>query len=266
MAITSRNALTYARKIDSSLTHPSFVSVGASYIASLLTSPGSNQGTNQGTNATSGVIPTKDTAGAISLPATKDSEKLYLVGVQHPECSTTYYGDTYVFDMLWICGGFSAVGTYNFTGQPDISGRLPVIGGNPQYDDVLPMLLAYGTTSGTQTVDYTYTDENDVSQTPATYSAGPSFNGRVHFLPMASKGIKKINSFTLAGGTTWAWSLVLARLVMISSNPWLASGQFADSANNTGIMEVHKESMLWHCCRGGSNTIRGGWIFKFVAG
>ena len=159
-------------------------------------------------NTTSGVVPTKATAGFPGFPDFGSGAVGYLAEARF---KSSALGGCELYDRLWHAGSFSlaTLQTFTLTGQPSYLGRLP---GGTDYTGLeifLEINTAVAASAVTVAVGYT----NEVGTTGRSTGASPALTSfttrRLVRMPLQAgdKGPRTIDSVTI-GGTVAATGTV----------------------------------------------------------
>lgn len=156
-------------------------------------------GTLAGSSTAAGVVPTSSTAGCPTLNS---------FGGATGYISKIDYGSSVacrilLADMLFKAGAYAFNANTALSSQPSFSGRLPVVGGNPDYKGLEIWVETVTAATGNQTWNVTYTDQdgNTGNTTGAVGIGAAPTVGRCWQLPLASgdSGVQAITN--VAGGT-----------------------------------------------------------------
>jgi hypothetical protein len=179
-------------------------------------------------NTTTGLVPQEGDAGIPSI--VNFSGTGYISGIRYaPQQSGTPTGPQRVLlcDRLFHVGPFSAAGTTNLSSQPSYSGRLPTVGGNPDYTGLFIWLEGLaGVTPATAQVTYTNQD-GTAGQTSGTASTSNTSNDTGGEIPLAAGdvGVKKIESVIMSG----AGSIATCNIAVLRPLRWMCIN---DKINN----------------------------------
>lgn len=151
-----------------------------------------------------------------------------------------------LFDRVFSAGSFLWSGSYPvvLTAQPSYAGRLP----NTDYKGLeiwaeVSVLLAGASTA----VTVTYTDDADnAGRTTGAITLGALTLGRMVQLPLQAgdKGVKKIESITLASATAGSVNIHVMRRLWMGRVAAVAAGDNHDMLK-TGLVQIYSDSALF---------------------
>lgn len=168
-------------------------------------------------------------------------------------------GRLILFDRLWVGG------TYAFnSGTTVVAANGDATPLNRVPDNDWSLVEAYfelvTATTGTQTLSLVYTDQDGVSRTSPTVSASASSTvGRLYRVPLfaGGRGIQKVESVVVTGGTAGTWNVILVRRL---AEVRIAGGNYGDTYDmfKVGMPRVYDTSALF--CASQADSTTGGII------
>ena len=197
-----------------------------------------------GTNQVNGVIPVASDAGFPKLVGFAAGAKGYLSRVDY---SNSVACRMRIVDVLWKGGNYPHNAAVTLTAQPDISNRLPQIGGVPLWNETEIWIETAVAATGLQTWSIAYTNQSDVTgrQTGVVGIGVAPTIGRMWKMPFAAGdvGVKKIESVTGGTGTAGSANVLIVRPLW-TGRIFVANYGNIHGLDRTGLVEVFQDSAL----------------------
>lgn len=187
-------------------------------------------GAGNPSNTANGVVPDNTTTGAASIA--NFSGTGYLT---RAEChlaagplSAATYGFLSVYDRLWHAGAYSFNSNVTLSAQPSYSGRLPTVGGNPDYTGLEIWIENASNFTGTLNVVVTYTDQDgNTGHSTGTVTNSNTTNTLMTRCPLAAGdvGVRKIESVVASVATVGTFNVLVVRPLWRWITPFMSMDQ-----------------------------------------
>lgn len=197
-----------------------------------------------GAEQTSGIIPTKATAGFIPIVNFAVGAKGYISRV---DFSNTVACRIRLVDVLWKGGAYPFNAAVTLFSQPDISDRLPQIAGTPLWHETEIWVETSVAATGNQTWSVAYTNQNGNTgkQTGVVGIGAAPTIGRMWKMPFAAgdSGVRKIESVTGGTGSAGSANILIVRPLWTGRVFFTNDGSM-HGLDKTGMVEVFDSSAL----------------------
>lgn len=172
-------------------------------------------GTLAGGNTANGVVPTDATAGYPPINTFGGGAKGYLSRL---DAGSAVACRLALYDRLFVAGAYAFNANTALASQPSYSGRLPVVGGNPDYKNLEIWVEQVTAATGNQAVNVTYTDQdgNAGATTGATGIGSAPTVGRCWQLPFASGdcGVQAITNVAGSVASAGTFNVMVLRPII----------------------------------------------------
>ena len=165
-------------------------------------------GTLVGTSNTTGVVPTKSTAGFPFLNAFGGGALGYVTGVEFASSVTSR---VMLFDMLWKAGPYSFGQTTSGNTPASYASRVP---GGTDFTNTELWLEQITTASGVQNVNITYINQAGVTgRTTGTVATGANAVGRMWQIPLQAgdSGVQGVTGVIGSVATAGTYNILVIR-------------------------------------------------------
>ena len=197
-----------------------------------------------GDEQTSGIIPTNATAGFLPLVDFAVGAKGYLSRV---DFSNTVACRLRLVDVLWKGGAYAYNAAVTLFSQPDISNRLPQLGGNPLWNETEIWVETATAATGNQTWSVAYTNQAGTTgqQTGVVGIGAAPTLGRMWKMPFAAgdSGVQKIESVTGGTGSAGTANILIVRPLW-TGRIFVANDGNIHAMDKTGLIEVFDDSAI----------------------
>lgn len=217
----------------------------------ILGNPG--QGVLPGVNTANGVVPTDAVAGYPSIHAFSGSNDGFLARVAY---KWSVAGHLALYDRLFVAGNYSytasAFSDVTLASQPSFSGRVPVVGGNPDYTGLELWVENVAASTGNLDVRVNYLDDVGVaSDTTAVGVGAVAAIGRCWQLPFetgqpgqSGRGISRIDRVRAGTASVGNFNVMILRKLWENRVP-VAGGGGVDDWQTTMLPQVWASSALY---------------------
>lgn len=245
MAITSIDEyIAAARQVHTIRKITARTTVAATWFSLLDIAGDPGVGVLPGAEQTTGVIPTKATAGFPAIVDFASGAKGYLSRV---DFSSTVACRMRLVDVLWKGGAYAFNAAVTLFNQPDISNRLPQIGGVPLWNETEIWIETATAATGNQTWSIAYTNQSGVTgkQTGVVGIGAAPTLGRMWKMPFAAGdvGVKKIESVTGGTGSVGTANVLIVRPLW-TGRIFVANDGSIHGLDRTGMVEVFDDSAI----------------------
>lgn len=205
-------------------------------------------GTLAGANTANGVVPTDATAGYPLIHAFAGGAKGYLSKV---EWAWSVAGRIELYDRLFVAGNYSytasAFSDVTLTAQPSFSGRVPTVGGSPDYAGLELWVENVATSTGNLDVRVDYLDDTGAAGDTGAVGVGAvAALGRCWRLPLQAghKGVSGITRVRAGTASVGNFNVMILRSLW-SCRVKVAGDGGIDDFVKTGLPDVFDTTALY---------------------
>lgn len=203
-------------------------------------------GTLAGTSTAAGVVPTDATAGYPAVNTFGGGATGYLT---RAFVSNTVAGTRVrLYDRLFLAGAYAFNANTALAAQPSYSGRLPVVGGSPDYNGLEIWVEQVTAATGNQAVNVTYTNQSGTAArtTGATGIAAAPTVGRCWQLPLQAgdSGVQKVDNVAGSVATAGTFNVMVLRPLFDGFVANANDGRVY-TFTETGMLQVYDTSALY---------------------